>query len=115
MLVRLDERSTEALYRQIAAQVRRAIAVGDLSVGDRLPPVRDLARALDVNMHTVRRAYTELRDEGVVDMRRGRGVTVLAGGEQLASVGSIAAQLVAEARSVGMSDEEIRAVLEAHL
>ncbi|GGK83017.1 GntR family transcriptional regulator [Ornithinimicrobium pekingense] len=77
MLIRIDTRATEPIYTQIAREVRRALAVGELSGGDRLPAARELARSLDVNMHTVLRAYGDLRDEGVIELRRGRGAVVV--------------------------------------
>lgn len=77
MLIRIDPRASEPIYVQIELEVRRAIARGEAASGDRLPAARDLASSLDVNMHTVLRAYTELRDAGVIDLRRGRGAVVL--------------------------------------
>ncbi|WP_114905758.1 GntR family transcriptional regulator [Ornithinimicrobium murale] len=78
MLIRIDPQASEPIYTQIELEVRRAIARGEITTGDRLPAARDLAASLEVNMHTVLRAYTELRDAGVIDLRRGRGAVVLA-------------------------------------
>ncbi|SDS68539.1 GntR family transcriptional regulator [Paraoerskovia marina] len=78
MLFTLNPGTDEALFEQLAAQVRRAAVRGELTPGDRLPSARDAAAALDVNVHTVLRAYQALRDEGVVDLRRGRGAVVVA-------------------------------------
>ena len=56
--------------------IRRAIANGELSVGDPLPPAAELGEALDVDRNTVLAAYRQLRSDGVLDFRRGRGVRV---------------------------------------
>jgi GntR family transcriptional regulator len=77
MLWNLDPASREPLVEQIASAVRRALAVGELEPGERLPPARELAEVLDVNANTVLAAYRGLRDEELVEFRRGRGVRVV--------------------------------------
>jgi GntR family transcriptional regulator len=74
--VKVDRSEVVALHDQVAAAIRRAIAVGEASPGERLPPAKDLAAVLHVNTNTVLRALRILRDEGLLDFRRGRGVTV---------------------------------------
>src|SRR5690606_31614983 len=76
MLIRIDAESTRPIFEQIAASVRADIVAGRLSAGDRLPPAREIAGALDINLHTVLHAYQQLRDESLVDLRRGRGAVV---------------------------------------
>lgn len=112
MLVKIDPGSGEPLFAQIAAQVRSAIATGQVAEGDRLPTARELAEALDVNMHTVLRAYGDLRDEGLVDMRRRRGVIVQASGDTRARLLGLAKELVAEATKQGLSRQELRKLIE---
>ena len=63
------------LHLRVAAELRRAIADGEAKPGERLPPARDLAAVLGVNSNTVLRALRRLRDEGLLEFRRGRGIT----------------------------------------
>lgn len=105
MLIRIDASSPESLFAQIAASIRADVARGSLKAGDRLPSARAVAEDLDVNLHTVLHAYQELRDEGLVDMRPGRGAVVSAGASDLGELHSKVAALVAEARSRGVADE----------
>jgi DNA-binding transcriptional regulator YhcF (GntR family) len=108
MLVRIDPASGTPLAEQIAGQIRGAIAGGQLRPGDRLASARELADALDVNMHTVLRAYGQLRDEGLIELRPGRGATVrgTAGPDQARLVQTVLA-LLAEGRRLGLSVEDI--------
>ena len=114
MLISVDPASTSPLYQQIAQQIRGALGTGALATGERLPPARDLAVVLRVNVQTVLRAYAELRDEGLVEVRRGRGVTVL-GRPDRAGLADQARQLVAAARSLGLSDLEIHDLVRSQL
>ena len=76
--VKIDRTRPVLLHDQVAAEIRRAIADGEAVPGERLPPARDLAAVLDVNTNTVLRALRLLRDEGLLEFRRGRGVHVAA-------------------------------------
>src|SRR5699024_755521 len=79
MLIHLDASSTTPLYAQLVASLRRSISTGDVAAGDTLPSAADLAAALDLNRNTVLRAYRELRDDGLGELRRGRGAIVISG------------------------------------
>src|SRR5947209_7250469 len=111
MLIKVDPTSRQPLHEQIAAQVRAAAARGDVGVGERLPTARELAAALEVNMHTVLRAYAQLQEEGLLSVRRGRGVTLSATGDRARLVEMVQG-LRAEARRQGVSAAELRALLE---
>ena len=74
--VKVDRQDPTDLHDQVAGEIRRAIADGEAKPGERLPPAKDLAAILDVNTNTVLRALRELRDEGLLEFRRGRGITV---------------------------------------
>ncbi len=74
--VKIDRLDPADLHAQVAAELRRAIAEGEAKPGDRLPPAKDLAAILGVNTNTVLRALRDLRDEGLLEFRRGRGITV---------------------------------------
>ncbi len=74
--VKVDRAQPSPLHDQVAAEIRRAIAEGEAEPGERLPPARDMAAVLHVNTNTVLRALRILRDEGLLEFRRGRGVHV---------------------------------------
>ena len=75
--VKVDRANPMDLYEQVASEIRRAIAEGEAGPGDRLPLAKDLAAVLGVNRNTVLRALRLLRDEGLLEFRRGRGVSVV--------------------------------------
>ena len=110
--MQIDGSSDVPLFAQIARQVRTAIADGSVAPGERLPAARELAGALGVNMHTVLRSYAELRDEGLVEMRRSRGVTVTGRAPDTAPLLDLVRRLVSEARRRGLRDDDIRLLLE---
>ncbi|MET0888357.1 MAG: GntR family transcriptional regulator [Mycetocola sp.] len=98
------------LHEQVASEIRRAIADGEANPGDRLPPARDLAAVLGVNANTVLRALRTLRDEGLLEFRRGRGITVAASPEQ-SEVVRKSRELVEYARRHGYRLDELVEVI----
>ena len=90
----------------MAASIRRAIADGEAEPGERLPPARDLAAVIGVNKNTVLRALRTLRDEGLLEFRRGRGITV-AGTAEHGEVIRGAVELVELAQRNGYQREEL--------
>ncbi|MEU7029260.1 GntR family transcriptional regulator [Streptomyces sp. NPDC015232] len=108
MLFRVDPASAVPLGDQIAACVRGALADGSAEPGERLPAARELAESLGVNVHTVLRGYQRLREEGLIELRRGRGAVIVPGAQapDRAQLVERLRALVGEARRLGLSDEE---------
>jgi GntR family transcriptional regulator len=109
--IRVDLSSPVPLHEQVAAAIRGAIAAGEAGPGDRLPPARDFAAVLGVNANTVLRAFRALRDEGLLEFRRGRGVTVTGTAPQRSAVVAKARELVEVARWHGLGLEELVQVI----
>lgn len=108
MLFRIDHASPVTLAEQLAIQVRRDIDAGTLTPGTPLPPARELAAALGINMHTVLRAYHALHDEGVLEMRRGRGAWISATAKPgRAQLTELRAQILSESRKHGLTTDEL--------
>ena len=109
--VKIDRQDPLELHEQVAAELRRAIADGEAVPGDRLPPAKDLAAELGVNTNTVLRALRELRDEGLLEFRRGRGITVT-GSPERGAVVARARELVEFARRQGYRPDELARIIE---
>src|SRR5438093_9471690 len=104
--VKVDRAEPTDLYEQVAGEIRRAIADGEAKPGERLPPAKDLAAVLGVNSNTVLRALRMLRDEGLLEFRRGRGITV-AGTRERGAVVARTKELLEFAREQGYRPEEL--------
>jgi GntR family transcriptional regulator len=104
--VNIDRSGPLPLHDQVAAQIRRAIADGEAGPGERLPLAQDLAAVLAVNKNTVLRALRILRDEGLLEFRRGRGITV-AGTPERGAVLAQVRNLLVFARQQGYGQGEI--------
>jgi GntR family transcriptional regulator len=76
MVVRIDSESRMPIYAQIVEQIKAQIAAGQLTPGDQLPTIRQLATDLRINFNTVVRAYLDLEREGLISTQRGRGTFV---------------------------------------
>src|SRR3984893_2178465 len=94
----IDPADRAPLHEQVASEIRRAMGDGQAKPGERLPAARDLAAVLGVNNNTVLRALRSLRDEGLVEFRRGRGITVCGGADNSNAVLERARELVTCAR-----------------
>ena len=111
MEVRIDRSDPTLLHNQVAAEIRRSIADGEAIQGERLPPARDIAAVLQVNTNTVLRALRILREEGLLEFRRGHGIRV-AGSPERSVVSARARELVAFARDHGYKREELIAIIQ---
>lgn len=109
--VKIDRTDASDLYEQVAAEIRRALADGEAKPGERLPPAKDLAAILDVNTNTVLRALRLLRDEGLLEFRRGRGISVT-GTPERGAVIARAKELVDFARHQGYRPDELIRIIE---
>ena len=103
----IDHTSRERLQDQISGCVRRGVASGELDVGEQLPPAAELAAALSVDRNTVLAAYRQLRDDGVLEFRRGRGARVVSGGPALSAVTESARALITMAHEHGLGRNDL--------
>lgn len=110
--VKIDRADVTPLHDQVAGKIRRAIAEGEARPGERLPPAHDIAAVLGVNTNTVLRALRLLREEGLLEFRRGRGVRVT-GTPQRSAVLTQASELVQFARQHGYPPEELIEMIQA--
>jgi GntR family transcriptional regulator len=109
--VKIDRSDPLALHDQVAAEIRRAIAEGEAGSGDRLPLAKDMAAVLGVNKNTVLRALHILREEGLLDSKRGRGITV-AGTAERSLVVKRVRELVEFCRVQGYRRDEVIRIIE---
>lgn len=116
----VDPHGGVPIYLQLAEQIKRAIAVGALAPGERLPTVKALAHELKVNPNTVARVYRDLEREGTIATAPGRGSFVReqgALGDARRAATDVAERsvddAVREARSLGVTRDELRTILDA--
>jgi GntR family transcriptional regulator len=117
---RVDGRSGVPPYQQLVQQVRQALRMGVLDVGDQLPTVREVVAAVAVNPNTVLKAYRDLEREGLVEARAGQGTFVRANPagtppHTFSRLGRSLSRWVREARAAGLDDEAIESLLKLTL
>ena len=112
VFVKIDHSDPADLHEQVAAEIRRAIADGEAKPGERLPPAKDLAAVTGVNTNTVLRALRTLREEGLLEFRRGRGVTVTATPDRTVVI-TQAKALLQLARKHGYAPAELVKLIES--
>jgi GntR family transcriptional regulator len=121
MFFTLNIASGQPLYLQLMQQIRHAAETGLLRDGDQLPGIRTLAEELLVSPNTVVKAYTELENEGLLDLRQGAGAFIVLNGrtrnlaERMQAARRRVRDLIEWLRGEGLLDEEIRRAFEAEL
>ncbi len=108
----VDRSDPMALHDQVAAEIRRAIAEGEADPGDRIPQAKDLAAVLGVNTNTVLRALRVLRDEGLLELGRGKAIMVSGTPERGAVIARLK-EFLEFARSQGYRREELVTMMES--
>jgi GntR family transcriptional regulator len=111
--VKIDRSDSTLLHDQVAGDIRRAIADGEATPGEKLPPARDLAAVLGVNTNTVLRALRMLRDEGILEFQRGRGITVAGRAREKSVVRTKVRELLDIAQHEGYRREELVRLIES--
>ncbi|QTX04614.1 GntR family transcriptional regulator [Agromyces archimandritae] len=111
MLVRIDPASEVPIFAQLAASVRADAAAGRIRPGDRLPAAREVAASLGINVHTVLHAYQELRDEGLLELRRGRGAVATETAAALTELQRDIHDLTRRARALGLAPDTLAALV----
>ena len=115
VLIEIDFNSEEALYIQLRNQIVIGIATSRYHEGDALPSVRQLADTIGINMHTVNKAYTVLKQEGFVKVDRRRGAVIAVDADKIRAMSEMASALrvlLAGARCRDISKEEIHAMID---
>ena len=115
MIIKIDFNSDEALYIQLRNQIIMGIATSQLTVGDSLPSVRQLADNIGINMHTVNKAYSVLRQEGYIKLDRRKGAVVAIDYDQVVATGQIMTMLqsvLSEAICKDIQRDDIHAMVD---
>jgi GntR family transcriptional regulator len=117
MIISIDKNDARPLYLQMVIQIKEQIRKGTLKQGDELPSVRELAKSLGINMHTVRSAYIKLREQGIINLALGRRATIARLNQpedKRAAAAEITARLeeiMTDALLMGLKPEEIQKIL----
>ncbi len=115
MYIEIDFNSDEALYMQLHNQIILGIATSRFREGDSLPSVRQLAETIGINMHTVNKAYTILKQEGYLKVDRRRGAVIAIDVDRMRAVSELKSDLrviLAKSRCQNISREEVHALID---
>ncbi len=115
MIIRIDFNSDEALYLQLRNQIIMGIATAQFREGDSLPSVRQLADTIGINMHTVNKAYTVLRQEGYVKVDRRKGAVIAVDVDRLQTLTELKKELqviLAKSTCKNITKEEIHQLID---
>jgi len=115
MLIEIDFNSDEALYVQLQNQIIMGIAMNLIQEGDSLPSVRQLANTVGINMHTVNKAYSILKQEGFIQLDRRRGAVIAIDMDKARALLEMKEQLrvlLARGRCKNISKEEVHALVD---
>lgn len=115
MIIQIDFNSDEAIYLQLRNQIILGIATAKLREGEQLPSVRQLADEIGINMHTVNKAYTVLKQEGYVKVDRRRGAVVALDIDKIRAVEELRRELyviLAKSTCKNISREEVHALID---
>lgn len=115
MYLSIDFNSDEAIYQQLCNQIILGIAMEEYREGDSLPSVRQLAESIGINMHTVNKAYTILKQEGFVKLDRRHGAVISLDADKLRAIGELRRSMrpmIARAICRNVTREEMHALLD---
>lgn len=115
IVLRVDFNSDEALYMQLRNQIILGIATSQIQEGDSLPSVRQMADDIGINMHTVNKAYSILKQEGYIKLDRRHGAVIAVDVDKLEALNVMERQMrvvIAQAMCKGISSDEIHAMVD---